>query len=181
MDTGVKYINLICELYNIDDKEKGKMIKYIDNIIRSLSMFSWTEIEYAVKEYFKLNSKTQPKLTDVRGLILQRKEELENMPPMPTTKIRILQDSFLTVCRAAHVSGVAGFYGIEYFRVAENLIPANNVVLDKDKDIIKPKRWFWEDAINTAKERFPDSFAPFRDLNFYEEATMAYKLGILRL
>lgn len=179
METGVKYINLICELYQIDDKEKGKMIKYVNNILRSLSMFSWTEIELAVREYFKLNSSTQPKLTDVRALILERREQMENYPAMPTTKIRILQDSFLTVCRAAHVSGVAGYYGFEYFREVEKLIPANNVVIDKE--IIKPKRWFWEDAINTAKERFPDSFAPFRDLNFYEEATMAYKLGVLRL
>ena len=45
MDNAVRYINKICELYNLSEDTKKTMLKYIDKVVRMLGDFTWTEIE----------------------------------------------------------------------------------------------------------------------------------------
>ena len=190
MDNAVRYINKICELYNLSEDTKKTMLKYIDKVVRMLGDFTWTEIESAIAWYYANRSQTkQPRLIELNSWLRGRKKPVqrqpaEELPPAkPATGIRQIQDCFYTVCRTAHIQGIAGAYGFEYFNSVEKLPTGDSAaIIDKNGvPTLVVKRWFWEDAVKLAKERHPDRFAPFKGITFWEECAITYKLGLIKI
>lgn len=185
MDNAVRYINKICELYNLSEETKKIMLQHIDKVFRLLGDFAWTEIEAAIDWYYANRSQTkQPRLIELNSWLNGRKKPIQKpvedtAPVKPNTAIRQIQDCFYLVCKTAHIQGIAGAYGFEYFTVVEK-IPAGSHNMIVDGRLIT-KRWLWEDAVKTAKDQFPDRFAPFKGITFWEECALAYKLGVLKL
>lgn len=190
MDNAVRYINKICELYNLSEDTKKIMLHYIDKVVRLLGDFTWTEIEAAIDWYYANRSQTkQPRLIELNSWLRGRKRPAQNtpkeeLPPAkPYTNIRQIQDVFYNICRTAHIQGVAGAYGFSYFQEVEKLPTGEpNAIIDKNGvPTLVMKRWYWEDAVQYAKQNYPDRYAPFKGLTFWEECAIAYKVGVLKL
>ena len=81
MDNAVRYINKICELYNLSEDTKKTMLKYIDKVVRMLGDFTWTEIESAIAWYYANRSQTkQPRLIELNSWLLGRKKPVQSIP-----------------------------------------------------------------------------------------------------
>ena len=89
----------------------------------------------------------------------------------------------MRVCRYAHKIGVLN---IPYFELVERIPCGTDKYIkflndDKSKPRIWSVRWDWDDAVEEAKRRFPDTFGKFRNLNKAELYTFSYKLGMINI
>lgn len=195
MDIGATYINRITELYQVDASIKASMVEHIDVITKQLGKWSWEDIEQAIDWYYtKKNDIKFPKVAQIRAILNSKtKDKPSNLTRdkrnddygynLPYTNIKVISDAFLTVCRFAHENGILN---IPYFEETEGLKHGNDTYLrykdeEKKKPYIWKKRWDWDDSVEKAKERFPDTFGKFKNMTKPEEYTLAYKLGIIRL
>ena len=195
MDIGVAYINKITALYGLDNKTKADMLEIVDKINTAFNEWCWEDIEYAVDMYYtRKNDKSYPKVAQIQAILnTNSHDKRKNLAPdtrnndgwynLPSTRIKIIADAFLKVCRYAHKIGVAN---IPYFTLKEG-IPAgwDNYIKYKDENDKTGKvwhiRWDWDDAVEYGKQKYPDVFGKFRDLNRLELYTFAYKLGLIKI
>lgn len=187
MDNGVKYIEKISSMYDIDDSVKADLLSIVDKIDEQLAPWCWDDIDYAIDVYYtKKSDRNYPKVVQVRAILNANRHEKrsnfigqsdfnEKGITTPYTNIRAIQDVFLTVCRLAHQKGI--LYD-EFCAVKEN-IPYGNRMIVKDGKLYN-LRWEWDDMVEYSKKRFPDVFGKFKNLTAMEEYAFAYKLGVLK-
>lgn len=196
MDTGVAYINKISDLYNLDTKTRADMLEVVDKINLAFNNWAWEDIEYAIDYFYTRKSdKNYPKVAQIQAILnTNTHDKRKNSAPdtrnddgwynLPSTNIKVITDAFLRVCRVAHKQGVLN---IPYFAIKEGIPYGwDNYIRYKDPENKKDpyiwrRRWDWDDAVESAKHRFPDTFGKFRDLSKPELYTFAYKLGILKI
>lgn len=195
MDKAIAYINKISLLYGLDNKIKSDLLEYQDKIEKEFEQWAWEDIEYAIDFYYtKKSDRNYPKVAHIKAILnTNTHDKRKNLTAHtrnddgwrnpPSTKIRVITDQFLKVCRCAHEIGVLH---IPYFELVENVPYGSDTYIryldeNKTEPRIWKTRWDWDDAVLAARERFPDTFGKFRDLKKAEEYTLAYKLGILKI
>lgn len=184
---GVRYIEKISAMYDIDDKVKSELLSIVDKIDTELDYWAWDDIDYAIDFFYtKKSDKNYPKVIQVRAILNSNRHDRrskfnaqrdfdEKGIVMPHTNIRAIQDVFLTVCRMAHLGGI--MYS-DYFAEVEHLNYGNRTYIKDGK--IMSLRFDWDDAVTEAKHRFPDVFGKFKKLTLMEEFAFAFKLGVLK-
>lgn len=194
MDKAIAYINRISSLYGLDNKIKADLLDYKDKIEKELEEWSWEDIEYAIDFYYtKKSDKNYPRVVHIKAILNTNTHDKRQKLPVharnddgrcnpPSTKIKMIADQFLKVCKYAHEVGVLN---IPYFELVEKIPHGSDTYIrystpDKTDPIIWRKRWDWDDAVEDAKKRFPDTFGMFRNLTKAEEYTFAYKLGVIK-
>ena len=195
MDKAVMYINKISAMYSLDDKVKSALLEITDKINQTFEHWAWEDIEYAIDYYYTRKSdKNYPKSVHILAILNTNTHDKRKKMPVgaqndsgwynhPTTKIKVISDAFESVCRYAHKSGVAN---IPYFDLVENIPFGNDKYIryvdeEKKDGRMWSLRWDWDDAIEEAKRRFPDTFGKFRNLTKLELYTFTYKLGLIKL
>ena len=195
MDKAVAYINKVSAMYNLDAKTKSSLLEVTDKINQTFEQWGWEDIEYAIDYYYTRKSdKNYPKSVHILAILNTNTHDKRKKMPVgarnddwmynqPSTKIKVISDAFLKVCRYAHERGVLN---IPYFELVEK-IPhgSDNYIRYMQPDKKDPRIWFvrwdWDDAVEAAKQRFPDTFGKFNNLNKAELYTFAYKLGMITL
>lgn len=194
MDKAVAYINKISSIYNLDVKTKSALLEITDKINSTFEQWAWEDIEYAIDYYYTRKSdKNYPKSVHILAILNTNTHDKRKKMPVdagkydrwynqPSTNIKVISDAFLKVCRYAHERGVLN---IPYFET-EGITHGNDTYLvfedeQKKNPKIRYVRWDWDDAVEAAKKRFPDTFGKFKYLNKAELYTFAYKLGMITL
>lgn len=195
MDIGSSYINRITELYTVEPEIRASMLEHIQVIDRQLGKWSWEDIEDAIDLFYtKKNDKKFPKVAQIRAILNTNKKDKalfsargerndDGWYNLPSTRIKVISDVFLSVCRYAHKNGILN---IPYFSVVENIQYGNDNYIKYDSPDDKDgrvwhKKWDWDDAVLTAKERFPDTFKRFYALTKPEEYCLTCKLGLITI
>ena len=194
MDKAVAYINKVSAMYNLDAKTKSSLLEVTDKINQTFEQWGWEDIEYAIDYYYTRKSdKNYPKSVHILAILNTNTHDKRSKSPpdarkydgwynQPSTNIKVISDAFLRVCRYAHKIGVLN---IPYFELVERIPCGTDKYIkflndDKSKPRIWSVRWDWDDAVEEAKRRFPDTFGKFRNLNKAELYTFAYKLGMIK-
>lgn len=190
MDDAVRYIEKVTELYGLSNDIKCSLLNNSDKIAEQLREYSWNDIDYAIDWYYThKDSRQYPRVLHIRSVLNsdRRVEKAKFVPSVstepvkPATNVRMIQDVFYDVCKYGHKNGVFNF---DYFELVEKIPHGWHTIVVNDANgnpVIKERRWYWEDAVQKAKEMFPDLFAKFKGLTFPEECAMAVKLNVLRL
>lgn len=195
MDKAVAYINKISSIYDLDAKTKAALLEITDKINSTFEQWSWEDIEYAIDYYYTRKSdKKYPKSVHILAILNTNTHDKRQKMPVdarkydgwynqPSTRIKVISDAFLKVCRYAHKIGVMN---IPYFELVERIPFGNDKYIkylndDKSKPRIWSIRWDWDDAVEEAKRRFPDTFGKFKNLSKAELYTFAYKLGMIKM
>ena len=193
MDKAVAYINKISSMYNLGKDIQAQLLEHSDKINGVFEQYGWEDIEYAIDCYYTRKSdKNYPKTVHILAILNanthdKRKKTLldtrndDRWYNLPSTKIKIISDAFLKVCRYGHKIGVMN---IPYFELKENIKCGNDSYLKKisETDTRMWKiRWDWDDAVEVARQRFPDTFEKFSNLTKPELYTFAYKLGMITI
>lgn len=185
---GVRYIEKISDMYGIEDAIKADLLSIVDKIDEQLEPWCWEDIEYAIDFFYtKKSDRNYPKVVQVRAILNANRHDkrsnfnaqrdfYEKGVVMPSTKIRAISDVFLSVCRIAHKEGILCS---DYFTLNEGLEFGNKTYV-KDGRLCS-KRWDWDDMLEDAKHRFPDTFGMFKNLTLMEQFAFAYKLGTLKI
>lgn len=195
MDKAVAYINKITNLYSLEPKIQSALLENTDKINKEFEQWSWEDIEYAIDYYYTRKSdRNYPKIVHIQAILNTNTHDKRVKMPTdarnydgwynpPSTKIKMIADAFLKVCRYAHESGVLN---IPYFELVEKIPHGSDTYLkymlsDRRDPRIWKVRWDWDDAVENAKSRFPDTFGKFKDLSKAEQYTFAYKLGMIKI
>lgn len=195
MDKAVAYINKISTLYNLDGKTQGGLLEYVDKINTAFEQWTWEDIEYAIDYYYTRKSdRNYPKVAHIQAILnTNTHDKRQKLPPdarnterwynPPSTNIKMISDAFLKVCRYAHGVGVLN---MPYFDLVEKIPHGSDTYIrfmlpDRRDPRIWRVRWDWDDLVEQAEKRFPDTFGKFKDLTPAEKYTFAYKLGILKI
>lgn len=195
MDIGVAYINKITNLYGLDSKIKADMLEVVDKIAKAFDNWCWEDIEYAIDYYYtRKNDKNYPKVAQIQAILnTNTHDKRKNTAPdtrnddgwynLPSTRIKIITDAFLSVCKYAHKIGVVN---IPYFSLKEGIPCGWDTYVkyssaDDKVGRIWHVRWDWDDAVEYGKQKYPDVFGKFKGISKLEEYTFAYKLGLIEI
>ena len=185
---GVRYIEKISDMYGIEDAIKADLLSIVDKIDEQLEPWCWEDIEYAIDFFYtKKSDRNYPKVVQVRAILNANRHDkrsnfnaqrdfYEKGVVIPSTKIRAISDVFLKVCRIAHKEGI--LYS-DYFALKEGLEFGNKTYIKDGR--LYSKRYDWDDMLEDAKHRFPDTFGMFKNLTLMEQFAFAYKLGTLKI
>lgn len=194
---GYRYIELLCELYNISEQVETKMRDNVERISAALKDYFWADIERQVSVYFAYKSdKTYPKIAQIVALLRADKdvrkinmEDCENIDiAEPSTNIAQIRKVYLQACEWLHRNGVMYF---DYFGKVRK-IPYGNKTLLKERTTSDGRRehmiwnikWDCDDAIVAARQQYHDVFVPFDragGLSFSEEFAFAVTMGFFKL
>ena len=186
------YIDKILQLYSLTDRQKGELLKRAEEIDNTFSAYAWDDVESGINEFFKKKSTdSYPSPKQIYAFVSTNKkakrvdkQDFEEIA-RPTTKIKIIQDCFYDVCRLKYMYGIA--YS-DYFDKVEHLRYGNKMRVvvkttptgEKEYSLVN-LQWLWQDAVEEAKNRFPDTFEKFKYATENEKYALAYKLGVLKL
>lgn len=192
---GKKYIRLLTELYNISEQAETKMLTNVEVYDSALKGYQWADVERQVSAYFAYKSdKSYPRIAQVVALLKADKsvkqmeqEEVIDIAE-PSTNIVQIKPSFTAACRFLHEEGV--LY-VEYYDKVKHIPRKNGAVLKEIKRPdgrveyrIHPRKWDIDDAIKTARQVYPDIFAPFergKGLRYEEAFAFAVQLGVFNI
>lgn len=194
---GVKYINLLTELYRIPEQVENKMRENELRIDDAFKGYCWADVERIVSVYYAYKSdKTYPKISQIMALLRADKDvkrvdmENEQIVPItePKTNIVVLGKVFSDACLWLHKNGVLYF---EYFDKIKKIPYGNKmrVIVTQDKFGVNQNtlwnvRYDCDDAISAAREKYPDVYAQFEQkgpMSFCEQFAFAVQLGVMRI
>lgn len=188
-----KYIEQVVQLFELNDVQKGDLLKQSTTIDQLFAEYCWEDVSSAISSFYtkKYDGKTPPKAAQIKAMLdtnpkAKRVEKpVDDEIPKPFTNIKIIQDCFYDICRIRFLSGIA--YN-DYFAKVEKLTFGNKMRLitktgdtgEKEYKLINLS-WLWDDAVVEAKKRFPDVFEKFRYATEAEKSALAYKMGTLKI
>lgn len=185
MTNAEKYVELVTDLYQLGEKESGKLSNTVAEIEHELKKYSWNDIKAKVQYYFaRKNDKSRPRLSQILALLetdpnVQAVEEeptLDDTPRYnrPKTKIWSIMSTFNKLVDVLMDCGVIPDERGEY-RTSKSLVnPETNLV------VLNPRQWLqWriDDAMNDR----PDLFVKFPNAKWLEQLAIAVENKLVSL
>lgn len=192
MTIGGKYIDLIAAVYGLNESTVGEMTANENKFTEALSAYYWDDIQAAVSLFFTRKSdKERPRLAQILAILetWAREERISKAEPdvepepeqkyhLPKTKLFVLREPFdkmidiLVKCRILPPEFPA-----------DEPQGAGYSLIDKDgTPVLNPRQWLrWQVA--EALEKYPDIYAKYPPLNFWEQLAvgLANKLIVFRV
>lgn len=191
---GIKYINLLAELYSIPQAKLDKMMENADRLDNALKEWLWIDVERQVSCYYAYKSdKTYPKIAQIVALLRADKESHTVNPEEiytgiiaePHTEIVQIQRVYKDCVRWLHVNGIVfnDYFGkVKGERYGQGSVLKEQTLPNGQKTYsIWHRKWEIEDAINEARRAFPNVFKPFNKLRFTEDFAFAVQLGVFTI
>lgn len=176
MTNAEKFVELVVDLYQLGEKESGKLSNNIPEIEQELEKYDWSDIKNKVQYYFaRKNDKSRPRLSQILALLETDPDvqTFENEPDYsnvgykrPTTKIWSIMHTFNKLVEILIDGGVLPQDNGEYHNIRTLVNPQTDLV------ILNPKQWLqWQ--LDDAMAARPDLFAKFPHCTWLERLAIA--------
>ena len=177
------YINEITELYNVSDKNLGKMYDGVDQLETALGNYYWDDVKRALQRFYTYhNDKSRPRLAQILALlesdpkVVKREPEPEpsDAPSykLPTTGLWSITTTFNKLITVLVDAGVIPDEHGAYRNVRSLIDP------DTDSVILNPMQWFrWK--LSVVKDQRPDIFVSVPTKTVLEDLALAIQNNLV--
>lgn len=179
-----KYIELITELYDLEDEDLKKLNESKPKMETLLKWFYWEDIKRKVQLYYtKKDSKNRPNVQQVVAMlesdtkIKQIEPELEELPihrPLPTTNLWAISQTFDKLVQILVDAGVISDTDGTYHNTKGLIDPAT------DLPVLSPQQWIKLKVAAAVKER-PDLFSKYENLTLLESFAIAIQNNLVKI
>ena len=176
-----KILETIWELYNVSTEGRGKMMSNADEYEKAFEPWTRDEVILGIRSYFRYkNDKTRPNIAQIAAMLPDRRTEIAaKSMQKPETAIENLQRIFDDVVILGHKLGVWSSEWYDKEGINSDASYRMEYCKKRGKSAVYPCRFFFQDAVTEAKQRYPDQYALYPHMEFAEACALAYSLGIL--
>lgn len=191
MTIGQQYIDLIAEIYGLEESDVADMKANENRYTDALNAYYWEDVKSAINHFFTRKSdKTAPRMAQILAILetwenekrIDRTEPIpEQATPysLPKTKIWAIATTFEKMISIMVKCGI-----LEPERKIDPQQSTDFSLIDPQTElpVLNPRQWLlWQ--VNDAIKARPEIFAPYSHLSFWESLAFCLqnKLIVLRV